>query len=229
MLRESVLKLSKHKCMVTNFNEVECDVAHIVPRSVSGILELDNSEFENNPHNCLLLSKSAHCLFDKFMWSVDVFSMKVINLDMIMCDILLNDELKKLKTVMSLAKKQICVHYKTFAYLYLHYHVFLIKNYLKPTMSVINIMKYHLKVESHFSKYLGMTSADEMEKYTKRQNTRKYRVILSKRGYGEEYLVLWDFKSMSHSSWIRYDDFEDVTGIEFFETLHESICDPDYN
>jgi len=68
--RNKIIELYKSKCIVTGYDEEECEACHIIPVENGG---------DYSPYNGLLLNRNIHKLFDKFYWTIDsnTFEIKI--------------------------------------------------------------------------------------------------------------------------------------------------------
>jgi hypothetical protein len=74
--RNAVCSRDQH-CVVTKFDICECDACHIIPYSICEKYEWN---FINDRRNGILLTKSAHTLFDRFYWTFDIYDIKCIDM-----------------------------------------------------------------------------------------------------------------------------------------------------
>ena len=63
--RNKVLNLYNRKCLITSYEEEECEVAHILP-----FCECSSSQ-KYDIYNGLILSANLHKLFDKYIFSIN--------------------------------------------------------------------------------------------------------------------------------------------------------------
>jgi hypothetical protein len=224
MLRGNVIRAYGYRCVATGFNVAECDVAHIVPKSVSMILDLNKELFAYNCNNCLLLTKSAHHHFDNFNWTIDIFSAKKHNDNIVTCNIIKNQTLSRSKNIMNYAHPEVKISYETLPFLYLHYHVYLSQNY-SINHSVIDVFSYHLNDENHFGNLIKIDNVDNMIKYFK-SNQSGYRYIVG--GSESGYKVLWDFAAFQDSTWLEEEEIIDKSGIEMYKEYVSIASDGDF-
>jgi hypothetical protein len=69
-LRRQVSKESDG-CLITGWNNpIECECAHIVPKSCGYIM---NFKDVDTPNNCFILSNGMHAMFDNMEWTFDIY------------------------------------------------------------------------------------------------------------------------------------------------------------
>ena len=63
--RERLIQLYR-RCLITGFDAVQCDAAHIIPQSICYRFSLN--DLVEDVYNGLILSKDLHYSFDKYFW-----------------------------------------------------------------------------------------------------------------------------------------------------------------
>jgi hypothetical protein len=102
------VKKRYNECIISNYNKNQCDVAHIKPFS-----ECNNISDKYNPDNGLLLSKDIHIQFDKYIFTIDPETSKVV----------LNTSIKDINTysIFQYNHKKIDISSNSKIYLKYHY------------------------------------------------------------------------------------------------------------
>jgi hypothetical protein len=113
------------KCVVSGYHESECDAAHIIPLHVCIKLNLDDCYY-----NGLLLSKSLHVSFDKFLWTLDLFDLiEIPNTNFVKLGIITIDNRHSLigQYYHDYINRDmyVKVHRKSLPYIFIHYKMYL--------------------------------------------------------------------------------------------------------
>jgi len=113
-------------CLITKLNVLECDCAHIIP---SYICEKYANKFMYDKNNGLLLCKNLHNLFDKFIWTFDIYD---INYDTqkhkYSCRIIIISNNKNL-SINEYKNKYVDIPIECYPFLYCHYQMFIAWNF----------------------------------------------------------------------------------------------------
>lgn len=227
-LRSYVLDHFYKRCPITNVSHKESDVAHIIPRHVCTSLGLP---YSNDPKNCVLLSGNIHTRFDQYDWSFDPFS---ANLD----DLKNKSKYVKLNIVVgaditrdpssshigAYINSSIKVLRESLPYFYVHYNIFLVKNYRSCTLTLLEMYRYFIHEEGVFSEMLqdGYNCCKKLRSLRPR-----YRCIVGSKFVDSEpqYLVLWHGYSFIEATWEPESNI-DKEGISDFEELESLKEDP---
>lgn len=225
MLRSSVTSTYHQKCPISGFHSFECEVAHIIPRAVCHHLELP---FINESLNCILLSKGLHFLFDHFKWTLDVYSAKssAENAERVELKILQAPDFNTNTSIIGHFKDNtVNVHVGVLPFLYVHYNVFLAKNYSQDgnNMDIIELFKYFTADEPDFKNMLEKGFYNHLS--TKNMELPGYRYIIGKRD--SQYKVLWNYYPHSASTWENEENLNQ-DDIELYNTFLEYKTDPTF-
>src|SRR3990170_6599547 len=72
--RDSLNKIFRNKCVISNIDGTECEAAHIVPRKICDIFNLN---FKYHSGNGILLNRNLHTSFDNYIWTFDIFDCRI--------------------------------------------------------------------------------------------------------------------------------------------------------
>ena len=211
MLKQKVLKIYQNKCAVSHFNVSECDLAHIVPRTVS-------LKHQNNPSNCLLLSSSLHRLFDKFLWTFDIFSVQYTKKGWCNLEIIISNKiLHKHTMITSYKSNQIELPVSSLPFLYCHYRVFFNVNYTSyyKTYTVQQMYDYYLE-----DCFLSVTNL--------RNRTGKYIAIVDHKQDFSSLLIVWEGMRYADRSWQPKANVTDRHDLDMYIRRVEESKDPTY-
>ena len=214
MLKQKVLKIYQNKCAVSHFNVSECDLAHIVPRTVS-------LKHQNNPSNCLLLSSSLHRLFDKFLWTFDVFSVQHTKNGWCKLEIILSNAIRCKHTMITNYKNnQIELPIATLPFLYCHYRVFFNMNYTTyhKTYTVQQMYDYYQKDRNFTNPSITNLTI----------NTGRYVAIVDHTQDFTNLSIVWEGIRYADRSWRPKADITDKCDLDMYIKRVEELVDPSY-
>lgn len=206
-LRKKSLALCKGRCVVSGYNNaIELQAAHIVPRSIG--LQF-NFKYVDHHRNIIPLNSGLHLLFDKFQWTFDIFSFidNPSDSDKYFYTRILpiSPALKMKCSLKSVARKQIKIHKRYFAALYLHYMVFMYYNFTER--SCRRDVAYYFQLFSDndfFHKLVEASSVAQLREVCASQRKETdYTHIVGHRNRGEiiEYLTCWSYYPYDRWSW----------------------------
>lgn len=110
-LRKKVIDRDK-TCIISGHDENSCEVAHIKPFCDSNTIE----KYDIN--NCILLDAGLHKLFDKYLWTINPKTKKII----------VSDKIKNSKSLINkLSDSKINISDKQLQYFNYHYNIFIEK------------------------------------------------------------------------------------------------------
>ena len=121
--RQSIYFRDK-RCLITKCDECECDACHIIPLY---IYQKFNLPFQYDRKNGLLMTKSLHTLFDRFLWTLDIYDLQI------------QDNKYRLKLLIKPNHLNLSInHYQNqyinipiecYPFMYIHYQMFIATNY----------------------------------------------------------------------------------------------------
>jgi hypothetical protein len=221
--RNSILKKAKYKCVISRVDLSECECAHIIPRKICDALSLN---YKYSDANGLLLSRNLHTSFDNHVWTFDVF------------DYIDNNEYVSLSIISKTDKKSFSInnykynnnglcYYKvpkiSLPYLYIHYCLFLEKNYKSgifkenDTYKKLLEDKFFTRISNDINYFFG--------KYFTKQKLVLDKCYDSKSQL--QYLVLMENKPFKDAMWMK--DYKvDKQLKEEYNRLIDKHNDPDY-
>jgi len=214
--RYQVLKIYHDKCAISNVSAEECQVAHIIPRHLEPSLVAECN-------NCILLSNNLHNRFDKYDWTFDIYSVNYNNIcgNYVEIDIVTTNTIKKRKNsshIGGFLDKRIKVWKDSLPYIYVHYHIFIIRNFTVDSRSNLELTQQFMseidynKLQKHDYLYFNT--------YKKPKKRYHYNCLLDSSYNAEQlpiYLVLWDGYSFREATWeidppqkaiVKYDQFK---------------------
>jgi len=236
--RESLEKTYR-KCTISGIDVSECEGAHIVPRNICAKFNL---KFIFHSANGLLLSRNLHASFDNYIWTFDIYDFQEIPGDMnhvLLSTIIIKN--RKNYTIRQYQKDGEKLRYfkvpiNSIPYLYIHYNMFLLKNY--NFYLETEVQMYQKFLESGFfysilqNPYMFFSLIKEYHAEINIMPTQKqYRVVLNQKYSltGENtYLVLWDFMPFSEASWVPEFMLSYKEPIQDFEYLRSIKRDASY-
>ena len=122
------------QCVVSHVPPIITDAAHIVPRTICKSLGL--KDWEEDPYNGLMLSKTLHCLFDRYMWTFDIYDWEpdpdpaIIRIrSLITLDNIPQSVSREISGPFRIYKMSL-------KYLVIHYHIYLLQHGLTPQKTV---------------------------------------------------------------------------------------------
>lgn len=237
--RESVCKRDR-RCLITRFDQRECDACHIIP---SRLCSKYNLPFAYSQRNGILLTKSLHTLFDQFIWTFDIY------------DITFDENKKKYKSkiIISPGHRNLSIHnYKNlygyfpiecFTFMYVHYQMFILHNFKKVRKnpqtienSYCSILRYdpifkylyeneipvQYLINKDFKNFLlnqGVTQLSQINAIVKHKN------------YQEKYFVWWNHLPYSDCSWEEQSNLKSPCARKSIESYHnhlEQLNDEDF-
>ena len=230
-------------CCVTGNDAEECDACHLIPDVVCK--ELD-SVYRYDPHNGILLTKSLHNLFDKFLWTFDIFDVKQDANGYCHFKILTPNIHRKLM-INSYANQRIKMPIECFPFLYVHYKIYIARNYnhlpsskelemYREILSEDRVFKYlavhdvpvQSLVEGQFYDFLVQTQVIKPLKSKDGSPLYEWSAIVNHRKRSsEEFQVLWDYHPFSQTTWEPKRNF-DRNDIEIVCQRMEELHDPNY-
>lgn len=211
--RNEIVKLYG-KCLITGYNEVECDAAHIIPQTICAKLNL--FQFVQNTYNGLLLNKTMHATYDRLLWCFDIYDLSPA--DPNWCYI---------KLIIPPAKKQLSINeYKDNVYqipinslpfLWINYHVFMNNNFMTNVNGKdTNIYKDLLNSDIYQAIAINPALLLNEDFINNIRQTQDIVAIINKRKFGSQYQVLYQGQPWNNCQWIDNDD--DTLSID--NTMH---------
>lgn len=218
--RSYILDRFYKRCPITGVSYKESDVAHIIPRYICTVLGLP---YGSEPRNCVLLSSNVHKRFDQYDWTFDPFSVsladlknkdKYVKLNILVCsDIAKDPKSSHIGAYINTGAK---ILRESLPYIYVHYNIFLVKNYRSCTISAEDMFSYFINDEGIFSNMLQ----DDYNCYKQlRTGKPKYRCIINSKYVSSApfYLTLWHGYSFAEATWEPENNIIDVGGIVDYE------------
>ena len=216
MLKQKVLKIFGGKCAVSKNSRLECDLAHVIPKAIS-------TKYQNDTNNCLILSSSLHRLFDNFLWTFDVFSVEESSNVLCKLGIIISHKISKVKTLIS-QYNNVKVELPTsmIPFLYCHYRVFFIQNYTtyNKNWTVKQQYEYYMD-DSNFS-------CASIKKFSSVNKKKRYISIVGHDKTLQNFLVVWQYKPYSESTWIKRSDILDKQDIDMYCNMISETLDPNF-
>ena len=229
------------KCIITRYDQCECDACHIIPYSICNGSEWP---FKYDRRNGLFLTKSLHALFDQFLWTFDIYDLKYEN-NKYYSRVIVIDNNRNL-FIDSFKNQYIAFPTECLPFLYAHYQMYILYNYEQSLSNNIDIaQKYHeivtedivfkLLIEKRipmdvllgkklkeYLVYHKLVEIDFNDFYVnailKNKNTRSQ---------PDKYLVWWDYLPMSEASWESKNNLQDYS-VNFYHDKLEDKRDPPY-
>lgn len=230
----------KH-CLITGNDAEECDACHLVPDTICEKLD---SCYRYDPRNGILLSKTLHNLFDKFLWTFDIF------------DVVLQDQSCYFKVLIPNNHRQLMINpyagqrfklpIECFPFLYVHYQIYISRNYnhlqawkdldmyrqilledrVFQYLSVHDVPVQSL-VEGKFYDFLIQTQVIQPLVGSNGEAIYSWNAIINHKPKSDQFQVLWNYYPFSQVTWeprkhFNNDDIEDVC------QKMEEIDDPNY-
>ena len=93
-LRNLVINNYPDGCCISGENSLGCDAAHLVPFSD---LKFKNTSFEYDPRNAVLMDKTLHSYFDKYLFTFGTNIIEHCNKGFVKLEIILSYAAEKLK------------------------------------------------------------------------------------------------------------------------------------
>jgi len=140
----NAVHLRDKNCLVTKFNECECDACHIIPYA---ICDKNTYPFLFDRRNGLFLTKSLHALFDRFYWTFDIYDIRMES-NRYMCRLLVSPNQKKL-SINNYRGQYIPIPLECFPFLYVHYQIFIAYNY-DSSINISNVYNEIIKEDAVF-------------------------------------------------------------------------------
>jgi len=107
--KNSVKKIYNEKCVISNVDMDECSICHIKPLGVSN----DDEKYDCN--NGLILSKSLHRLYDKYLFTINPETFQIIISDNIKNkNLSINQYMDKKLSLNPFSKKYLEYHFNIF-------------------------------------------------------------------------------------------------------------------
>jgi hypothetical protein len=225
------------KCIITNVNPVECDVAHIVPSAICDRYKLWYKYYK---YNTLFLCKNLHITFDKYLWTFDIYSTTQIDENWVTMDIIINKTANNDITysINSYIEKMVKIPIKCIPFLYVNYQIFMYKNYqIKPSLAVPLTNKYyHVIFNDEIYNKLLSCPIYLLQLINENQNTSKIGYILDKK-YDHSsipiYLCLLDYHPFNSLDWRYLQDTDGINSsceaVDLYNQICDSISDSSYS
>jgi hypothetical protein len=229
-------------CCVTGNDAEECDACHLIPDVICK--ELD-SVYRSDPRNGILLTKSLHNLFDKFLWTFDIFDVTRDDKGNCYFKILTPNTHRKLM-INAYANQRIKMPIECFPFLYVHYKMYIEHNYnhlqsskelemYREILSEDRVFQYlavhdvpvQSLVESKFYEFLVQTQVITPLKAEDGSPLYEWSAIVNQRKQSEEFQVLWQFTPFSQTTWEPRKHFK-RNDIETVCQKMEELHDPNY-
>jgi len=235
-LRPSMI--SKYgKCIITNVNPVECDVAHIVPSAICDRYKLWYKYYK---YNTLFLCKNLHITFDKYLWTFDIYSTVQLDDKWVTMDIIINKTANNDITysINSYNENTVKIPIKCIPFLYINYQIFMYKNYqIKPSLAAPLTNKYYSVIfnDELYDKLLSQPIY-LLQLIAENQNTSKIAYILDKKYDNSSipiYLCLLDYHRFNSLDWKYLHDTDSVNSsceaLDLYNQIYDSYCDSSYS
>lgn len=197
-------------CLVTHYNRCECEVCHIIPRT---ICKKYAPQFTYSPHNGLYMSSSIHTLYDQFVWTFDIYDVKYDATTMEYSMAVIANAHCKNTSIQPFVGQYIQVPIESYPFLYIHYQIFTIYNYeqtdnrehiyqeLLEEDRVFNyLVNNPLPVDHILSHTMGQHLINQGQLDHPSDTDHQYINTILKR-HNNEYLVWWDYLPQSEASW----------------------------
>lgn len=230
-------------CCVTGNDAEECDACHLVPDVICK--ELD-CIYRSDPRNGILLTKSLHNLFDKFLWTFDIFDVTRDDKGSCYFKILTLKTHSKLM-INAYANQRIKMPIECFPFLYVHYKMYIESNYnhlhsskeLEMYRKILfedQVFRYlaihdvpvQSLVEGKFYDFLVQTQVITPLKDEEGAPVYYWSAIVNhRRKQSEEFQVVWQFHPFSQATWEPQKHL-DPNEIETFFQKREELHDPNY-
>lgn len=209
------------KCIVSGYHESECDAAHIIPLNICVKLNLDD-----NYYNGLLLSKSLHVSFDKFLWTLDLFdTVEIPDSNFVKIGIIIGDN--KHTSIGQYYKDYVHrdmyvkVHKKSLPYIFVHYKIYLENRHNDRK---VEVSLYNQCIND--SDYINLKNKTTSVRDLSRCEKTPVAILKKKKNY---YKVWHKYRPKKMATWVCKRDLAVCRElIEAYHTKIENIKDPDY-
>ena len=232
-----VIEQRDHSCLITHIDQCECDAAHIIPHT---ICEKYAPSFLVDSRNGLFLSKNMHSLFDRWLWTFDVYDLRYNPVNQHYSSRLLIDDTHRHLSIKQYHDQYIEIPIETYPFLYTHYQLFIAFHYersydfetfYRETINEDHVFQYLLGHQVPVQSILDY----QLKEYLIREG-----VIQGTRGgdeYGyvntilkqndDRYLVWWDYLPLIAASWEPESHLTEQS-IQDYQQLREMRHDHDY-
>ena len=214
------------RCLVTGYDSVQCDAAHIIPQYICYRFSLQ--DLVDDIYNGLILTKDLHCNFDKYLWCFDVHGIKWEDESLEWCHIpIIVYPNKKKLTINQYEGQFIKVPVRSLPFLWVDYQVYMMINYQGGKIKE----KYQTLLGS--DEYLQLLENPRRLAQTGRnannsadQNATPA-IIVGKRRFGYEYQVIFRSSAWSLRAWVRVETIPPYL-ITIYENFNTQSDDPDW-
>lgn len=227
--RNEVIKLHK-KCLITGYNEIECDAAHIIPQAICYKLNL--ADLANNHYNGILLNKTIHSTYDRFLWCFDIYDIQKVPGSTDWC---------YLKIILSSARTSLSINeYKenlymvpinSLPFLWVNYNVFMATNFTttRDNSNQTNNQNDDIYSELLNSEIYKVINSNplmllDQDFIDNISQARDIVAITGKRKFGTQYQVLYQGQKWADRQWIDNDN----ENMNNSTTMHLLDKDPEW-
>lgn len=221
-------------CLISKFNECECDACHIVPLY---ICDQFGFPFQYDRCNGILMTKSLHALFDKFYWTFDIYDLIFKN-KKYWCKLLISPNHLNL-SVNYYKNQYINIPLECFPFMYVHYQIFIAYHHdmkidiLKLYQEIINqdkvfyyLYKINIPIQSLLEKNFRNFLIEN--KIIQLNHDKEYFVnaIIKHKEKSDQdyYFIWWDHLPYSDSSWEPQNNLNDQS-IKHYNNFKEEVED----
>jgi hypothetical protein len=171
----------------------------------------------------MILSSSLHRLFDRYVWTFDIFSVKKSKKGWCNLSIIINNKTNSNNSTVSAYKKsRIEIPITSLPFLYCHYRVFFILNYTTYSNNISILQLY-----DHYQQDINFKYAS-IDYFTNKTQHQKYVAIIGHRKNFNEFKVVWEYFPYTCSSWITKNDIENNNDILMYMNMIENKIDPNF-
>lgn len=221
-------------CLITRFNECECDACHIIPAYICEKYQLP---FQYDRKNGLLLTKSLHVSFDHFLWTFDIYDI-IFKDNRYYCKILISPGHKNL-TICNYRDQYICIPTELFPFLYVHYQVFVSVNYtlFKDTNKLYYQILHNDRIFSYLYNYGAPMTEIAKNQFRNFLIEKKIISMLDKNEYDinaiikhkvlssdNKYLIWWNYYPYTKCTWEPIENISQIH-LDAYHNYQEELAD----
>lgn len=228
--RQSISSRDK-KCLVTGCHECECDACHIIPLY---ICQKFNLPFQYDRRNGILITKSLHTLFDKFVWTLDIYNLQIKD-NKYWFKLLIKPNHLNL-SINPYQNQYINIAIECYPFMYIHYQMFIATNYeielnvpklYNEIITQDKVFNYlyenQIPTQALLQKNLVGFLIEKKIIEEKKNNEYPINAILQHKTIFDEdyYFIWWDYLPYSEASWEPHQHLKKHTIQSYRQSIDE--------
>lgn len=214
--RDRLLRLY-HRCVVTGYDPIQCDAAHIIPQSICYRFSLQG--LVKDIYNGLILSKELHSMFDSFIWCFDPYNIQKIDDDWCYISIIVVPN--RLNLFINQYHGHICkIPFLSLPFIWINYHIFITKNFLGEFTKSL----YQQLLSTN--DYLLLRQNPKL--LLSNINSNEPFIIVDSRNYGSQFKVIFKNSNWNIQHWFYAEDLNPLL-IDKYQSTIDLLHDPNYS